>query len=187
MSQLTDEVVVGQVQKGKIEAYGEIVERYEKQLQRYVRRVTNQEQEEVEDLVQETLISGYENIQGFDLTQKFSSWIFRIAHNKCIDLFRKNKLKTTTMEEKEELIESNEKLVEDLEIENEDKKMVCEAIEKLEVKYREVVTLYYFEDKSYEEISDVLRTTTSNVVVMIKRAKSKLRNVIRKTEYVNRK
>ena len=77
--------------------------------------------------------------------------------------------------------------MEDLEIENEDKKMVCEAIEKLEVKYREVVTLYYFEDKSYEEISDVLRTTTSNVGVMIKRAKSKLRNVIRKTEYVNRK
>ena len=82
------------------------------------------------------------------------------------------------MEEKEELIESNEKLVEDLEIEKEDKKMVWEAIEKLEVKYREVVTLYYFEDKSYEEISDVLRTTTRNVGVMINRAKAKLKKIL---------
>ena len=82
------------------------------------------------------------------------------------------------MEEKEDLIESNEKLVEDLEIEKEDKKMVWEAIEKLEVKYREVVTLYYFEDKSYEEISDVLRTTTRNVGVMINRAKAKLKKIL---------
>ena len=80
MSQLTDEQLAKDVQNGKIDAFGEIVERFEKQLQRYIRRVTNQEQEEVEDLVQEALISGYENIQGFDIKQKFSSWIFRIAH-----------------------------------------------------------------------------------------------------------
>ncbi len=178
MSQLTDEQLAKKVQDGTVDAFGEIVERYEKPLARYIRRVTNQEQEEVEDLVQETLISGYENIQGFDSRQKFSSWIFRVAHNKCIDFFRKNKLKTTTTDEKEELIESSEKLIEDLEIEKEDKKMVWEAIEKLEVKYREVVTLYYFEDKSYEEISDVLRTTTSNIGVMMNRAKGKLRKLI---------
>jgi RNA polymerase sigma-70 factor (ECF subfamily) len=175
---VTDEEIVMLVQNGKTDEYGEIVKRYEKVLFRYIKRVTNQELTEVEDLVQETLISGYENIMGFDPKQKFSSWIFRIGHNKCIDFFRKRKLKTTTTNDKEELIESNDKLMEELEIEKENKEKVNAAVRSLELKYKEVILLYYFEDKSYEEISDILHTQTTNVGVMLKRAREKLCKII---------
>ena len=78
---MTDEEIVRLVQLGEKEKYGEIVERYERQLLIYVRRLINQREEEVEDLVQDVFISAYVNIQGFDHKLKFSSWIYRIAHN----------------------------------------------------------------------------------------------------------
>lgn len=173
-----DEGIVRKVQKGEIEAYGEIVKRYDKLLFRYIKRVTNQQNEEVEDLLQDTFVRSYENIQGFDTKKKFSSWIYRIAHNICIDHFRKKRLIKLDIEDQEEWLGSGEKLIEDLEIEKEDKKRVVEAVEKLELKYKEVIVLYYFEEKSYEEISDILHIQTSNVGVILKRGKEKMKKLI---------
>jgi len=175
---MTDEEIIKTVQEGNSEVYGEIVKRYEKQIYRYIKRLTNQEYDTVEDLTQDTFISGYENIMSFDVDQKFSSWLYRVAHNKCIDFFRKKRVKTTTTEEKEELIESNDKLIEELEIEKEKNLKVNMAIESLELKYREVILLYYFEDKSYEDISDILHIQTSNVGVILNRAKEKLKKIL---------
>lgn len=70
------------------------------------------------------------------------------------------------------------KLSEEIEIEKERNKELRNAINKLELKYKEVIVLYFFEDKSYEEISDILHITTSNVGVMLKRAKEKLKIII---------
>lgn len=179
MSQkLTDEEIVERVQKGKSELYGMIVEKYQVPLLRYVRRVINQAEEEVEDIVQEVFIKGYENIQSFDSSKKFSSWIYRIAHNVCIDSFRKKKPVNTTIEDSEELFESGEKLIEEMAIEKEEKRAVIMAVEQLELKYREVVLLYYFEEKSYDEISDILHTNTSNVGVLLLRAREKLKTLL---------
>jgi len=179
MSQkLTDEEIVERVKKGKSELYGMIVEKYQVPLLRYVRRVINQAEEEVEDIVQEVFIKGYENIQSFDRSKKFSSWIYRIAHNVCIDFFRKKKPVDTTIEDSEELFESGEKLIEELAIEKEEKRAVIMAVEQLELKYREAVLLYYFEEKSYDEISDILHTNTSNVGVLLLRAREKLRKLL---------
>jgi len=61
---------------------------------------------------------------------------------------------------------------------DEDKKEIHNAINKLELKYKEVIILYFFEKKSYEEISDILHTTVSNVGVMLNRAKTKLKQFL---------
>ena len=175
---MTDEEIVELVAGGDIDKYGEIVVRYQEKLKRYVKRVINQADEEVEDIVQETFIKGYENVLGFDGTKKFGSWIFRIAHNLCIDYFRKKRMKTESIDEKDEWFDAGTKLIEELAMESEDKKKISAAVEKLEINYREVVLLYYFEEKSYEEIADILRTNTSNVGVLLSRAKTKLRKLI---------
>jgi len=166
------------VQEGQGGEYGEIVNRYEKAMGRYIKRVTNQSFEEVEDLVQDTFVKAYENIQGFDTKKKFGSWLYRIAHNICIDYFRKKKPISLNVDEQEETLMSNEKLIEELEIEKENKKMMITAVEKLNLKYKEVVLLYFFEDKSYDEIADILRTNTSNVGVLLNRAKTKLKQIL---------
>lgn len=172
---MSDEEIVVQIQKGKVDEYGLIIDRYQKKLFWYVKNLVNQADEEVEDLVEETLIKAYRNIQSFEKGKKFSSWIYRIAHNQAVDFIKKAKLKVTTIEDKEELIEKEEKLMEDLMIENEKKVMVAEAIGKLDIKYKEIVLLYFFEDKSYEEISDILHIPVNNVGVLLFRAKEKLK------------
>jgi len=174
----TDEEIVKLVSLGNSELYGVVMERYQEAMFRYVRRVINQVDEEVEDLVQEVFIKGYENIQSFDGTKKFSSWLYRIAHNLCIDYFRKKRPTTSLIDDAEELLESGEKLVEEMAIEKERKESLMRAVEKLELKYKEVVLLYYFEEKSYDEISDILRINTSNVGVLLLRAREKLKKIL---------
>lgn len=174
---MTDEEIVVLVQKGETEKFGEIVGRYEKKLYWYIKGLVNQKDEEVEDLLQEVFIGAYENIREFDTKKKFSSWIYRIAHNKAIDFFRKKRVKIADIDigEWDELFEAGNKLFEEIEIELEEKKKLGRIIGQLEVKYKEVVLLYFFEDKSYEEISDILQIPSSNVGVMLFRAKKQLK------------
>lgn len=177
---MTDNEVVALILSGEKEKFGEIIDRYQSKLYGYLRNFTNQEPEVVEDLVSEVLINCYTNLQSFDNNKSFSSWIFRIAHNRAIDFFKKNKnIKTiNNSDDWLENIASEEKLFEDLEIEAENKKELAETLVGLELKYREVIMLYFFEDKSYEEISDILHIPVSNVGVWLHRAKEKLRKLI---------
>lgn len=176
---MSDEEIARKVQGGEKEIYGEIVERYEKKLFGYIKGLTNRTDEEVEDLAQETLVSAYINVQGFDPKKKFSSWIYRIAHNKTIDFFKK-KRGVKMDEDGWEMVGGREKMAEEIEIEREKKEEMGKAIGKLEVKYREVIMLYYFEEKDYEEISDILRIPTTNVGVLLYRAKKKLKEIYEK-------
>lgn len=175
---MTDEEVIVLIQKGDTEKFGLIIDKYQKKLFWYVKNLINQPDEEIEDQVEEVLIKTYQNIQGFETNKKFSSWIYRIAHNLAIDFMKKSKLKITLIEDKEELIEKEEKLMEDLMIESERKKLVAEAVSKLEIKYKEVVLLYFFENKSYEEISDILHISISSVGVILLRAKEKMKKTL---------
>lgn len=77
--------------------------------------------------------------------------------------------------EKEEYWEREGKLPEDIEIDKQDGEELRKAVNSLEIKYREVIWLYYFEDKNYDEISDILRIPISNVGVLLFRAKEKLK------------
>ena len=174
---MTDEKIVELVRDGDKEKYSEIVERYEKKMFYYIKRMINQADEEVEDLVQEVLVAAYENLAGFDTKKKFSSWIYRIAHNKAIDYFKKKKtIIDVDIGENEEYWMSKGRLPEDIEIDRQEGEELRKAVNGLEMKYREVIWLYYFEEKNYDEISDILRIPTSNVGVLLFRAKEKLKN-----------
>lgn len=175
---MSDEEIIVKIQAGNKEEYGEIIERYQGKLYGYLKNLTNQRREEVEDLVEEVLVGAYINLLSFDTKKKFSSWIFRVAHNKAIDYFKKKKIKITEIEDNEEIFGDKQKLLEDVEIEKENSKNINRAIESLELKYKEAIILYYFEDKSYEEISDILHIPTDNVGVMLYRAKEKLKKIL---------
>jgi RNA polymerase sigma-70 factor (ECF subfamily) len=178
---VSDEKIVKLIQGGEKEKFGEIIKRYQGRLFGYIKNLINQNNMEVEDVVEDSLISAYENLNGFDTSKKFSSWIYRIAHNKAIDYFKKKRIKSEEIDSRDEILETrNEKLIEELEIEKEEKKVVARAIENLELKYREVVLLYYFEEKSYEEISDILHIPVSNVGVLLFRAKIMLKKILEK-------
>ena len=173
---LTDEQLAVLVQKGDKEKFGILMERYEAKLFRYARKFLSGHSH-VEDIVQDVFIKTYQNIQSFDSTQKFSPWIYRIAHNTFVNqlkLFSKSRLSffdfdTFIPHPIYEDPTPNEK--EQAEI----KKMVDKGIEKLSPAYREIIILYYLEELSYKEIADVLRIPIGTVGVRIRRAKEALK------------
>lgn len=172
---MTDEEVVEKIIEGDTELFAELIERYEKKLGRYIGHIINQGREDVEDVVEETLIAGYKNLLAFNPKLKFSSWIYRIGHNQAIDWMRKNRLKTEPIEEREEFIDNAEEEIEDRLIREETEDKIWELIGKLPKQDRELVDLYYFEDQTYRDLADIFRISTNNVAVRLNRAKKRLK------------
>lgn len=171
----SDVEIVEQVIDGDVELFAEIITRYQKPLIVYTRRITFSQQA-AEDVTQNTFIKSYQNLRGFDTSKKFSSWIYRIAHNEAVNYIRKNKREITTS--KETWFDSKASDRESVEAEM-DKKLTSEALShglmQLPLKYREPLVLHTLEGKSYDEISDILRIPPSTVGTRIRRGKSKLK------------
>ena len=163
-----------------------LMKRYETKILRYINRLTNVSHEEAEDILQEIFIKAYQNLNGFNQKLKFSSWIYRIAHNEIINQYRKNKLRLAVIplniEDKANLIDSisdkTETNGEYVSLENAEK--IREALAMLPDKYREILVLRYLEDKSYNEISDILRKPPGTVATQINRAKASFKKIVRR-------
>lgn len=159
-----------------------LVERYEAKLMRYVRRISAATQEDAEDILQEIFVKTYRNLLGFDPKLKFSSWIYRIAHNQVVSQWRKTKTRPQVV--KFEADEDFLKFIaadEDLAADTERKFEACDIramLEELDSKYREVLVLKFLEEKDYKEISDILKKPLGTVATLINRAKKQFRKII---------
>jgi len=177
MSPPSDQELVSATLKNP-DAYVAIVERYESALLRYVRRMVWDDHEIVEDITQEVFIKAYQSLNGYIPKLKFSSWIYRIAHNLCVDNLRKNTKKHHTSldiedEESQSLIQkiaSDENISHSIAT-HETRQAVQTIIRWLPEKYKTVIILAFMEDKSYEEISDILQIPIGTVGTLINRAK----------------
>jgi len=171
IEKLSDEKLVELVCTKDQELYAEIVKRYQNKLLRYVLYLIKNRQK-AEDAVQNAFIRAFINLMGFNTKQKFSSWIYRIAHNEAINIIKKNK--------REILLDKDgwdrHQLLEDRHIhkqvsDQETKEQVKKYLSILPLKYREPITLFYLEEKSYKEISDILRISVGGIGARINRAK----------------
>ena len=152
-----------------------LVKRYKTKLANYIRRISNFPKETVEDILQEIFIKVYQNLAGFDKHLKFSSWIYRIAHNQTISSFRKFKSRG-----EDKIIVEDEKLLSivdksfDIRKEAHKKeliKAVRDTLEKVPLKYREVLILRLIEEKDYNEISDILKKPVNTISTLIRRGR----------------
>lgn len=175
LKNLPDEEIVGMVIRGKKDVYGEIVERYEKKLGRYILTFTKRE-EDAEDILQNVFIKAYKNLTTYDRKLKFSSWIYRITHNESLNLVQSSFLQRVVSLPDWLCIAVHEEIEERIDNEMMKKKLkIC--IDDLEIKYKEPLVLFLYEEKTYEEISDILRIPVRNVGVLIYRAKEKVKEI----------
>lgn len=155
--------------------YEVIVERYEWKLRRYVIRFIHCSEADAQDIIQDVFINAYRNLNGFDTNLKFSSWLYRIAHNEAVSHLRRISARPTVAVDDDQF----DALASELNTETEIGKqmegaMLRTAIGRLDEKYRDVIVLRYLEEKSYEEISDILRKPSGSVSSLITRAKRML-------------
>lgn len=181
-SKENDEMIALRVQQGDTDAFGILVERYEAKILRYGRKFLFQ-YEDVEDAVQDVFIKAYMNIQSFNTSLSFSPWIYRIAHNTFINVIKKKGREPLTFFDPDTIFQysAREGITEHDIYQAEDRGMIEQTLSKLSPKYREPLVLYYFEEKGYKEIAEILHIPTSTVGVRIKRAKEKIK--ILYTEY----
>lgn len=181
IKKLADNQLVELILKRDQELFGEIIFRYQQKLFYYVNRLINHP-DEAQDIVQDVFLKVFKNLWGYDSRLKFSSWIYRIAHNEAVNWLKKN------TRYKKESIDQNEYLeatlydetdfVEDLNIKADIEKVHL-AIAQLPEKYREVLILKFVEEKSYEEISDILMKPVNTIGVLINRGRKILKNQLK--------
>lgn len=150
--------------------------RYEQELLIYIRRFTSSDIDEARDILQESFIKVWRNLNEFDKDMKFSSWIYRIVHNEVISFIRKNK--SFGKNKKIDAQDYEDIIPDDLSAEVEEQFInLYKLLEEVPLKYREVLILKFFEKKSYEEISDILKIPKGTVATRINRAKKKFRDL----------
>ncbi len=158
-----------------VENYSFLVERYETKLKFYILRISNFSYEETQEILQEVFIKVWKNLREFDDSLKFSSWIYRIAHNETISEYRK---KETRGQDKQVFLEEDlfHNIPSGLDIPQEtdrsiNVKIVHQVLALLPKNYREILILRFFEDKNYDEISDILKKPSGTVATLLHRAK----------------
>lgn len=175
----TDEEIVVRVQRGDKESFGVLMDRYEPRLARYTRKFMNSS-DDAADVLQETFIKAYMNIQGFDTSRRFSPWIYRIAHNVCINAIKKKGrdplwfFDTDTLFPHPIAKETADGPAQRADI----KQMLEKCLDKIGPKYREVLVLYYYEELNYQEIAEVLHVPVATVGVRLSRGKQLLKKYL---------
>ncbi len=180
-AKMTDEELA-QLSSEDAEYFGHLMDRYERRLLVYIHRLLSIADADAEDILQDSFIKAYTNINNFDPDLKFSSWIYRITHNQAISYYRKQKARpyTMTSEDSEMIFHT---LASELDIKkNLNKKMNAEQIRKIledvHPKYRDVLILKFLEEKDYKEISDILKKPMGTVATLINRAKAQFKKLL---------
>lgn len=176
--EMTDEKLAGLVQKGDGEIFGYLMTRYQPKLFRYGRKFLS-DLDGIDDVVQDVFIKVYENIQSFDLSQKFSPWIYRIAHNAYVDRLKKQSRLPISLPDFDTLLSHTaaEDPVRQEKEREEIKKIVDKGLEKLSPNYREIIILYYLEEMDYKSIAQILRIPIGTVGIRLKRGKEALKKI----------
>lgn len=167
LSKLSDEEVISIVRTKDKETYVEIIKRYQTKLMRYASYLVGDEHRGA-DVVQASFIKAYINLNGFDTKKKFSSWMYRIVHNEAMNVLKKHKKQQPIVDQIE--FDSGVDLEDDF-IKRELVSHAHDCLDKMPIMYKEPLSLYYLEEKSYEEISDILRIPIGTVGTRINRAK----------------
>ena len=180
LSQLLDNQLAEVIRTKDQELFAEIIRRYQQKLFYYVNRLINNP-DEAEDVVQDVFLKVYKNLNGYDSSLKFSSWIYRIAHNEAVNWLRKNtKYKKESIDQSEYLentLSDGTDIAEELDLKVSLEK-AGQAISQLPEKYKEVMILKFVEEKSYEEISDILRKPINTIGVLINRGRKLIKDSI---------
>lgn len=165
------------------QAYGPLVARFAPALGRYLRRLLGNHSHAVDDVLQEVFLKAYINLNDFDMARPFGPWIYRIAHNEAVSQLRKSSAGPPVVSgEDAELI-----LAKLADGDDPDQALwrsqssghLRKLLAELDARYREVLILRYLEDKSYDEISDILRLPPGTVATYISRGLARLREPLK--------
>jgi len=186
LESLSDAAVVALAQTGAEPAYREILTRYERPVFSLIFRMVR-DRETAEDLAQETFIKVLNNLDRYSPEFKFSSWLFKIANNLTIDHLRRRRIDTISIEGAPDAVTVESARATSIAVVSQDQSPLEElesrelgmaieaAIAGLRPEYRACILLRHVEDRSYEEIAEIVKLPLGTVKTYIHRARHELR------------
>ena len=177
---------IGQVLDGKTNAYAHMVDRHKDHAYNLALRICGN-REDAEEIAQDAFVKAYRSLTNFKMKSSFATWLFRIVYNTAISFLRSKRKGILSLEEfpADAIdfigINTNE---EDAMAEYRSS-LVNFALQKINEDERALITLYYYEEQSIEEISEITAISKSNVKVKLFRARQKMTGIIKRIETNN--
>lgn len=180
-----EQTLIRRVQGGDQEAFAHLMSRYEKQVYTLCLRMSGHE-EDARDLTQEAFLKAWRGVRFYQFESSFSTWLYRLTSNVCIDFLRTQKrrntvsitLETEEGEHSEQEFPDQGPLPEEKLLQQEQKRLLQRAIQSLDEEFRLALTLRAVEQLSYEEIGEILNLKPGTVKSRIARARVKLRKIL---------
>lgn len=175
---------------GSQQAYAELLRIYRNPIYFMLLKMMN-DPNDAEDLTMEAFGKAFKNLDQYSTEFAFSTWLFKIAANNCIDYLRKKSTLPTCIDQDLNNLENNMKEInggmpdtpEDQIIEKQKILVLRKAVEQLRPKYKELVELRYFKELTYEEISQELGISLNNVKIQLFRAKEMLAGIMQNSKW----
>lgn len=180
---MEDKEIIEQVLAGDNNAFGALVERYQTRVYNLALRMCGNP-DDAFDLAQEAFFRAWRGLPGFQFDSAFSTWLFRLSANVCLDWLRAKKrrptVSLTTVDDEDEEVQLElpdpGKGPEELVLAAEDRAALTKALNGLPVEYRQILTLRAIDDLSYAEIAGILKIKEGTVKSRLSRARLALRN-----------
>ena len=178
-----DILYIEQVLAGKSNAFSYIVDRHKNKAYNLAFRICGNH-EDAEEIAQDSFLKAYRSLKGFKLKSSFATWLYRIVYNTAISHVRIKKKGVFSLEDfpvdATDFIGSN---TSEEEAENEYRSSLINfVLQKINEEERGLISLYYYEEMSTEEISDVTGISKSNIKVKLFRTRQKMLEIIEKIE-----
>lgn len=175
-----DQYHINQVLEGNTNAFTVLIDQYKDLVFTLALRMLKN-REEAEEVSQDTFIKIFKSLQKFKGDSKFSTWIYKVTYNTCLDRLKKNKRQqqvVTIDEFTEKHVKTIDNALENL-VEEEKKQAIQECINLLPSEDGFLLTLYYFEEQSLAEISKIVGISANHVKVKLYRSRQKLASILR--------
>jgi RNA polymerase sigma-70 factor, ECF subfamily len=170
-----DNYYIDKVLSGDVSAYAMLVSKHKNLVFTIGLKVLNN-REDAEEIAQDTFLKAFQSLRGFERKSKFSTWLYRIAYNAAVSKTRKKKLEFSGMEDHiinnysvDEITENAGKLDQSVQL-----MLVEKAMQRLPGGDHLLMTLFYKQENSIEEISEITGLTVSNVKVKLHRIRKRL-------------
>ncbi len=178
MNKFSDQEILDSVIRGNQADYGIIVDRYKNKAFSLLKRMLKNEQD-AEETLQDCFLKAYNSLSSFKGEAKFSTWFYRIVYNTALTKLSSKKRKT---ENEMSSVDDHFDLKSDYDFRSSEKKdlsvFVNDLVNQLPERFATVINLYYLNEMSCEEISEILEISVSNVKVVLHRSRNALKDLI---------
>jgi RNA polymerase sigma-70 factor (ECF subfamily) len=178
MQEQQDADIIHRVLQGDRSAYALLVDRYRHLVYTLALRMLNNT-EDAEEAAQDVFIKAYHALRSYNGNGKFSTWLYTITRNTCISRSRSSKQPVLPQEEEKLARLAGHDESHNLQQEQAGrKKILAKAIDMLAADEAEIITLYYIQEQTVDELSKILGLSVSNIKVKLYRARKKLKEVL---------